>query len=94
MVLLFAAVAECLKHDISAITGEDAVLPCAAKSKDGVQYRSVIWYKVKFSICMYFIENLVFFSSHLFVYWMFVLLKKTLKKTIQIFKNTKKDSLE
>ncbi|XP_051721908.1 CD83 antigen [Ctenopharyngodon idella] len=44
--LVTFAVAECLKHDISAITGEDAVLPCAAKSKDGVQYRSVIWYKV------------------------------------------------
>lgn len=82
--------AECLKHDISAITGEDAVLPCAAKSKDGVQYRSVIWYKVKFSICMYFIENLVFFSSHLFVYWMFVLLKKTLKKNYSDIQKYKK----
>lgn len=47
--------------DIVVITGEDAVLPCAAKSKEGVQYRSVIWYKVKFNICMYFIENLVIF---------------------------------
>lgn len=78
--------AEGVKPDIVVITGEDAVLPCAAKSKEGVQYRSVIWYKVKFNICMYFIENLVFLSSHLFVYWMFVLLKK-------LFKNTKKTHL-
>lgn len=47
-VVLFTAVAEGVRREIRFFSGEDAVLSCAAKSKPDVQYRSVIWYKVKF----------------------------------------------
>ncbi|XDV40625.1 hypothetical protein PO909_009669 [Leuciscus waleckii] len=44
--LVTLAVAEGVRNEIRAVIGEDVELPCAAKSKAGVQYRSVTWYKV------------------------------------------------
>ncbi|KAF4087952.1 hypothetical protein AMELA_G00076890 [Ameiurus melas] len=35
-----------MHHETRSICGEDALLHCLATSKPGVQYRSVIWYKV------------------------------------------------
>lgn len=35
-----------IHHETRSICGEDALLHCRATSKPGVQYRSVIWYKV------------------------------------------------
>ncbi|KAK7158048.1 hypothetical protein R3I93_009293 [Phoxinus phoxinus] len=44
--LVTLAVAEGVRTEIRAVTGEDVELPCDAKSKADVQYRLVTWYKV------------------------------------------------
>lgn len=44
--LVTLAVAEGVRNEIRTVIGEDVELPCAAKSKAGVQYRFVAWYKV------------------------------------------------
>nr|XP_055067274.1 uncharacterized protein LOC129448720 isoform X2 [Misgurnus anguillicaudatus] len=39
-------VTEAVRHEILSVEGEDVILRCEASAKSGVQYHSVIWYKV------------------------------------------------